>query len=223
MAAAGDGLTARNGDLIDQFTDLVIGGNEPRRLAEQTLGIVLTLTHGRCAAVFTIEGGRPVLFASHALDQSALDAAHADWAAHRAELSVGRMAYTPSPVRGEERPRATAPVHAGERLIGLLYVDSASPHFLDDDGRRRLLKFNAIMARALEAAARPSDEPSPAGERGVERKTAEGLERERLLMLLERNEWNIARVARILGVTRRTIYLRLARFGVAREHVRKPN
>ena len=223
MAAAGGGPMAKNGDLIDQFTDLVIGGNEPRRLAEQTLGIVLTLTHGRCAAVFAVEDGRPVLFASHGLDQAALDAAHADWAARGAELSRGGMAYTPSAARAEERPRATAPIHAGERLVGLLDVDSASPHFLDEDGRRRLLKFGAILARALEAPSPPSGGRPRGWERDVERRAADGLERERLLMLLERNEWNIARVARILGVTRRTIYLRLERFGLPREHVRKAN
>jgi transcriptional regulator of acetoin/glycerol metabolism len=47
------------------------------------------------------------------------------------------------------------------------------------------------------------------------------MEREKLLLLLNRNEWNIARVARLMGVTRRTIYLRLERYKIPRERVRK--
>ena len=38
-------------------------------------------------------------------------------------------------------------------------------------------------------------------------------------LLLNRNEWNIARVARLMGVTRRTVYLRLQRYGIPRERV----
>ena len=45
--------------------------------------------------------------------------------------------------------------------------------------------------------------------------------REKLLLLLNRNEWNIARVARLMGVTRRTIYLRLQRYNIPRERVPK--
>ena len=47
------------------------------------------------------------------------------------------------------------------------------------------------------------------------------MEREKLLLLLNRNEWNIARVARLMGVTRRTIYLRLQRYNIPRERVPK--
>ena len=42
-----------------------------------------------------------------------------------------------------------------------------------------------------------------------------------LLSLLERNDWNIAHVARLLGVTRRTVYMRLHSFGIERRHVPK--
>jgi transcriptional regulator of acetoin/glycerol metabolism len=42
-----------------------------------------------------------------------------------------------------------------------------------------------------------------------------------MLSLLERNEWNIAEVARLLSVTRRTVYMRLRSFGIERKHVPK--
>jgi hypothetical protein len=42
-----------------------------------------------------------------------------------------------------------------------------------------------------------------------------------LRTLLETHEWNVARVARELGVTRMTIYNRMKRLGIERERVRK--
>jgi transcriptional regulator of acetoin/glycerol metabolism len=42
-----------------------------------------------------------------------------------------------------------------------------------------------------------------------------------MLTLLEGNDWNIADVARRLGVTRRTVYMRLRSFGIERRRVPK--
>jgi transcriptional regulator of acetoin/glycerol metabolism len=42
-----------------------------------------------------------------------------------------------------------------------------------------------------------------------------------LLSLLERHEWNIAEVARLMSVTRRTVYMRLRSFGIERRRVPK--
>ncbi len=42
-----------------------------------------------------------------------------------------------------------------------------------------------------------------------------------MLSLLERNDWNIAVVARLMGVTRRTVYMRLRSFGIERRRVPK--
>jgi transcriptional regulator of acetoin/glycerol metabolism len=55
----------------------------------------------------------------------------------------------------------------------------------------------------------------------LERTPVEDMEKEKLLLLLNRNEWNIARVSRLMGVTRRTIYLRLQRYNIPRERVPK--
>jgi len=210
-------------DLIDQFTNLVLGADEPQRLAERTVEIILSLTHGRCAAVFRVDGDRMTLFASRGLDQAALDAAHADWKAHAATLASGEMFYAPTaPAGGGPEARAAVPIRGDDLVVGILYVDSAEPHFLDAGDCQRLVKFNRILARALAAPmVAPAGERPRGWERYLERTSVDDMERERLLLLLERNEWNIARVARLMQVTRRTVYLRLARYGVPREHVRK--
>ena len=208
-------------DLIDQFTDLVLGADEPQRLAERTVDIILSLTHGRCAAVFRIEGVRLTLFASRGLDQAALDAAHADWSANAASLAGGEMFYVPTATGPGPEARAAVPIRGGDGVVGILYVDSAEAHFLDAGDCQRLAKFNLILARALAAPVATADDRPRGWERYLERTSVDDMERERLLLLLDRNEWNIARVARLMQVTRRTVYLRLARYGVPRERVRK--
>lgn len=209
-------------DLIDQFTNLVLGADEPQRLAERTLEIILSLTHGRCAAIFRIEADQLTLFASRGVDQAALDAAHADWKAHAATLASGEMFYAPTAPAGDgPEARAAVPIRGDEAVVGILYVDSAEPHFLDAGDCQRLVKFNRILARSLTAPLAPAADRPKGWERYLERTSVDDMERERLLLLLERNEWNIARVARLMQVTRRTVYLRLARYGVPRERVRK--
>ena len=210
-------------DLIEQFTNLVLGADEPQRLAERTLEIILSLTHGRCAAVFRVAADRLTLFASRGLDQAALDAAHADWKAHAATLASGEMFYAPTAAAGDgPEARAAVPIRSdGEAVFGILYLDSAEPHFLDAADCQRIVKFNRILARALASPVTPAGERPRGWERYLERTSVDDMERERLLLLLERNEWNIARVARLMQVTRRTVYLRLARYGVPRERVRK--
>jgi Bacterial regulatory protein, Fis family len=47
------------------------------------------------------------------------------------------------------------------------------------------------------------------------------LQRATLRALLEDHEWNVSRVARVLGVTRMTIYNRLRRLGMERVRVFK--
>ena len=221
---------ARRADLIDQFTDLVVGADDPRRLGERTIDVVLSLVEGRCGAVFTLDGDRLLLFASRGLDQHALDAAQMVWTTAQQSLRAGVSFYAPEPsalpglrALAREGPAALTmvPVQQDEALVALLYVDAAEPHFLTNPDRDRLLKFARIVARAVSQTAAPRTNRVEAWESYLERTPVEDMEREKLLLLLNRNEWNIARVARLMGVTRRTIYLRLQRHNIPRERVPK--
>jgi hypothetical protein len=42
-----------------------------------------------------------------------------------------------------------------------------------------------------------------------------------LLKTLHEHEWNLSRVARVLGISRRTVYLRMQRYGIDRQRVPK--
>ena len=223
---------ARRVDLIDQFTELVVGADDPRRLAERTLEVVMSLLNGRAGAVFTCDGDNVTLFASRGIDQAVLEIVPAVWATQKNGFRQGETFYVPD--RGADRrlPAATvdrpgpaafavAPVLEEEVLLALLYVDSQEPHFCDGHDLERLSKFSRIVAKSVHdtAAGRPGGGDS--WETYLERTPVEDMEREKLLLLLNRNEWNIARVARMMGVTRRTVYLRLQRYNIPRERVPK--
>jgi len=225
----------RRVDLIDQFADLVVGADDPRRLAERTLEVVMSLNNGRSGAIFTQADDKVALFASRGIDQAALDSVEAVWARHRESLKGGETFYCPDRSAERRLPNevneqagpasfALVPVFDNEVLVALMYVDSNDPHFCASHDLERLTKFSRIVAKAvtetapLAAKARHQAE---AWETYLERTPVEDMEREKLLLLLNRNEWNIARVARLMGVTRRTIYLRLQRYNIPRERVPK--
>ena len=221
---------ARRTDLIDQFADLVIGADDPRRLGERTIDVVLSLVEGRCGAVFTLDSDRLLLFASRGVDQFALDAAQAAWSSRTDALRRGEAFYAPEPsalaalkAQAGQGPASLTlvPVLQDSILVALLYIDAAEPHFLNNADRERLSKFARIIAKAVTQSAGPKPSRAEAWETYLERTPVEDMEREKLLLLLNRNEWNIARVARLMGVTRRTIYLRLQRHNIPRERVPK--
>jgi hypothetical protein len=220
----------RRVDLIDQFTELVVGADDPRRLAERTLEVVMSLLNGRSGAVFTCEGP-PALFASRGIDQAVLDVVPIVWATQQENLRKGETFYVADCTSERrvslpaERPSpasfALVPVLQEEQLLALLYVDSQEPHFCDSHDLERLAKFSRIIAKSVTETASPRRGSPDAWETYLERTPVEDMEREKLLLLLNRNEWNIARVARMMGVTRRTVYLRLQRYNIPRERVSK--
>ena len=225
----------RRVDLIDQFADLVVGADDPRRLAERTLEVVMSLNNGRSGAVFTRADDRVTLFASKGIDQAVLDAVQTVWSRFRDSLIAGETFYMPDRTAERRLPTealdakgpssfALVPVFDNEQLVAILYVDSHDPHFCTDHDVERMAKFSRIVAKAVsdtEPTAGTTSERVEGWEAYLERTPVEDLEREKLLLLLNRNEWNIARVSRLMGVTRRTIYLRLQRYNIPRERVRK--
>ena len=222
----------RRVDLIDQFADLVVGADDPRRLAERTLEVVMSLSNGRSGAVFTHQDGKVTLFASRGIDQHVLDAIQTVWSRFRESFVAGETFYAAdlatdrrlkASERGGAASLAVVPVFEGDELVALLYVDSLDPHFCTAQDLERMSKFSRILAKAVAdtGAPEPRGNRSEAWETYLERTPVEDMEREKLLLLLNRNEWNIARVSRLMGVTRRTIYLRLQRYNIPRERVPK--
>jgi hypothetical protein len=213
-------------DLIDQFSDLVLGADDRRQLGLRTLEVVAAMNAGRTGAIFKRDRDRLTLFVSRFIDQAVLDAVETIWRRHREGLEKGEIFYSPDlsadkrvpgvESGGEVGSLAVVPVFDDEDLVALLYLDSKTANFCGPDELSRLRKFGRIVARAVDGAEHQVPGAADAAARGPA--PARG-SREELLHHLSRHEWNIARVSRILGVTRRTIYMRLERFKIRREKV----
>jgi transcriptional regulator of acetoin/glycerol metabolism len=80
--------------------------------------------------------------------------------------------------------------------------------------------FVTVFANCLVTRA-PDPSPVLATYLGTLTPTDKAREREVLLLALNRHEWNISRVARDLGLSRRTIYLRLQKHRIERRRVSK--
>jgi putative methionine-R-sulfoxide reductase with GAF domain len=220
----------RQATLLGHFADLVIGAVEPHRLGDRTLEVVMALVNGRSSGVFEVRDERLTLFASRGIDQHVLDAVGMLWVRCGHQFRRGQPVYVPETGTDLEVVRVTSggpaslamfPVFDEDTLIALLYVDSAEANFCEASDVDRLAQFARMLSRALRPQQEdPAREPS-GWEAYLERTPVQDIERQKLLLLLNRNEWNIARVARLMGVTRRTVYLRLQRYNIPRERVAK--
>ena len=220
----------RGFNLMGQFADLVMDADDPHRLAERTLEVVLALVNGRSGGVFATMDGRLTLFASRGIDQFVLDAVETLWsrAGSRDQLQRGQPLYVPETETDEHlgfpggpASLAVFPAVDGGELLALLYVDSTDRDFCEARDVDRLARFSQMLVRAVRPEADPQARAITGWEAYLERTPVHDIERQKLLLLLDRNEWNIARVARLMGVTRRTIYLRLQRYNIPRERVPK--
>jgi hypothetical protein len=217
--------------VLGDFADLVLGTVEPQRLGARVLEVVMALVNGRSSGVFEVADQKLALFASSGIDQHVLDAVETLWRREKDQLRRRQPVYVPDTAKDRDLVRATTggpaglamfPVVDAEDLVALLYVDSAEAHFCQAGDIERLAEFSRMLARAVRPGMVPPSNREPLGwEAYLERTPVQDIERQKLVLLLNRNKWNIARVARLMGVTRRTIYLRLHRYKIARERVAK--
>jgi hypothetical protein len=175
------------------------------------------------------EGSEPAVFtvvASRGIKPHVQDALEAVW---RGVEDLGSNVVLPV---SEGHPRAVArpgrlavfPVFDGERLAALVYLDGEELEVCQPQDLERLMALSRTLVRGAhpEPEQIPVRPPAADGwESYLEQTPVRDIQGQKLALLLDRNEWNISRVARILGVTRRTIYLRLRRFRVPRRHVSK--
>jgi hypothetical protein len=159
----------------------------------------LTAEHGSGGALLcSCDGDHVIVEVARTMRADRLAVFNGAWRDHRGEILDGRLVERPEYV--------LAPLeHRG--VVGVLYLDA--PIRFRKDG---LEIYLLALAKGL-LSARAQGPETGAGV-GVDQRSL-------LATLLERHEWNIARVARALGLTRRTIYLRMEKYGIRRKHVPK--
>ena len=206
-----------------------------RYVAERALAAVKSLTNARTAAVFRVDASKLGLFASVSADQNTLDLMNGIAADFAEELGRGEMFYSPEVHTDRRLARLTAsartlpaalcvvPAFQAGRLVAFLYVDSLEPYFMTLHDMPRLSDLCHLVGEAMGGGG--VDDLKGRSEDWAQYLEAAdpvfNRERDELLLLLNRTDWNIARVARMLGVSRRTLYVRLEKYRIPREHVEK--
>ncbi|HEX6738414.1 MAG TPA: helix-turn-helix domain-containing protein [Vicinamibacteria bacterium] len=173
----------------------------------------LTFSGGAAAALFQREHDDMLLFASVGVEQSGLEAVNGAWSSQRERLLAGE----PVLANGAEVSRAIVPVAEGPELVGLLYVESSRAFQPQQAPVLSQLARIASMAFVIAPAMKPGEPETEPVESYLARTPPEDVGRQQLVALLAHNGWNIAKVARVLEVTRATVYNRLARFGIQRQ------
>jgi hypothetical protein len=180
----------------------VLVADDPRRAADRILGRLVQIHRARGGAILRPQRRQADVWVSVGLSLTSLGELPVRWANHAGTLATGRSVVEPA--------FALLPAMLGSEMVAAIYLaQPASTPFGD------LQVFGAAIAQAVRAAEDVATAPPAPALEPVEET------RLQLLSLLERNDWNIARVARLLGVTRRTVYMRLQSFGIERRRVPK--
>jgi transcriptional regulator with GAF, ATPase, and Fis domain len=201
--------------VTNQLAALLVAG-DPRGAADRILAFLLSLNKARGAAVFALDGDRLTLFTGRGFELEAVTTVQNAWTSQRDNLEKGEI-LRQSDARASS---VVVPLMDEGTVVALLYLDVAAETEWKSLDASSLTAFGVAIAQAVIAASSGAPEPSPV-QAYLSQTSDDEIARERLLLLLVQNEWNISRVARLMGVTRRTIYLRLQRHNIVREKVRK--
>jgi hypothetical protein len=198
------GLKSRDVTPVNEIASALVS-TDPVDQVGRVLSRLLEHARATGGAVVVPGGDAPRVLVARNVALPNLEGLPSLWQRHEKTLRAGRAA-------GRDVQRVL-PLLDGADLVGAVYVEGTA---LDI---HRLKGFQNVLARAVLAATDPEALRAFGADLlgvGVERS-----KREITLASLRQHEWNISRVARELGLTRRTIYLRLTRWGVNRERVPK--
>lgn len=177
-----------------------------------TLRALLTLIRDEAGAstgaVFAPRGKGLALLAQRDIDQKGLDLAHACWARRRREVNAGQVVLYGCTVLW--------PLFDGPELVALIYLDRAREGFPNDacrqDAARLVRSLNGV--RATSPAVAYLNAAIPMAE------AANAFQADQLAIALQTSNGSVAGAARLLNVTRETVYERVDRFGLELESFR---
>ncbi len=191
-------------DPMDQIPETLVellltpGGG--RVAAGNTLAWLLAYLSARSASLWEIEDSTPVLRLSSSLDAAGIAATVKAWREARWVLESGTPWAT----------EATLVVPAAvDGVVYLVTLDGLEdPKGVD---REMVSSYARVAAKAFRHG----------GGHASTLRDVNDLRREELIALLNREEWNLARVARLSQISRQTLYRRLARLSIPRERVNR--
>lgn len=184
-----------------------LAGTDGRGLASRLLRYLVSVLEGSGGAVLASYRGRVFWFADQVEgDIHRLALAKQAWDSSQEKLNEGQTVRC-------GKDGSLSPIVSPRGLVGAVYLDGVPPL------KAKLGVIQGLIAAAIEAPPAIPVGPDDA----LKNMDVRQFDQKRTLMLLDTNEWNIARVARLLGVTRRTVYAKLDKWGVERKKVDKGN
>ena len=232
--------------VIDKMTDLMVNLVNPSRLVEQTFEIAMCFCNAERGAIFLKnKEGKLDLRASKNIDQSLIEVVNTLYRTLYFEMSSsGEIIYTPNlelDIRFRSLSESVGkaiqsfvciPIVQKSRTLGIFYLDSLSePNMCSSTDLERLDKFSKFITKVLldESGINKYFASEPAQERGKKseefarliqdyliEKSIDEIEKEKIVLLLKRTNWNLSRVAKLMGVQRRTIYIKLKKYNIPR-------
>lgn len=181
---------------LERIAALLVA-DDPKRKAEKLLRYVVLEANAQGGALLALVEDRLVPFAVLDADLDLLSRLRELWPSLRGRLSKGPVSVG--------RDFVVAPIRDEGDLRGALVLQGLDRFDVDDLSVLLMLLGKTLVAEQSGEAAAPA--PVSATE----------AEREQLLGLLHQHDWNIAKVAGLLGLNRGTIYFRLRRYGIPRK------
>ena len=188
-------------DLRERAIQAIVTQN-PQRSGERALVLAMQHCQAEAGALFRVSDGELTLFIGRSIDQLTLDRVLGAWRKGAEALGSGKILW--------EQNFLVAPIGPMGKLQGLLYL-AASRDLSREGAAETIQALSDLFLVTLTGDAVMDELASEVAETG----------RSRLLRLLDTNEWNIARVARLAGVSRVTIYSWLTKYGIERKRVPK--
>lgn len=183
---------------LDSMLESLVA-DDPRRSADRLLTRMCAVSGASGGAILVPAGGQISVFLSFRLSVAGLGSLQTRFQDHQGRL-------TPKVDVLSMQGFALAALASDDKEpLGWVYLEAPSR-----TDARELRPFLVGLAKAV--AMDRSGAPRAVTSRAEANRTE-------LLRLLEESDWNIAQVSREIGVTRRTLYLRLASFGIERKKV----
>jgi len=236
----------KNNTVVDKMTDLMVNLINPSRLVEQTFEIAMCFGSAERGAIFIKgEKGNLELRASKNIDQSLIEVVNTLFRTLYFEMSSsGETIYCPTldldirfrslseSVGTSIKSFVCIPIVQQSRTVGLIYMDSLSEsNIYSSTDLDRLEKFSKFITKILldesginkYFSVQPLQEESKKSEEFARliqdfliEKSIEEIEKEKIVLLLRKTNWNLSRVAKLMGVQRRTIYIKLKKYNIPR-------
>jgi hypothetical protein len=183
----------------------VLVAKDPRESTNIILQVLMGANAAPAAAVFSIDG-EPKLFVGRGIAQGALEWTRDRWSREHNSLLSGRLS------RGESC--LLFPLMRQEELFGLLYLEAPQADL------ESIVEVSGLLTEAMMPGPGHTARQSVL-ENYLGQTPEDEIERRKLILLLDRHEWNVSRVARELGKTRSTVYHRLEALRIERRGVRR--